>query len=189
MSKIGRKPINLADVQVTVKNNEIQYKGKNHSGVYYLPADLQARVVEGKLFIEPKTGARETGRSVTSNVWGLHRALIANALQGAAQNFERRVEINGLGFKAAVTGEKVQFTLGYTHKIMVDLPKEVKLVVDKTGQKLTFTSFDKAKLGQICAFVRSLRPPEPYKGTGIKYAEEIIRKKAGKAKVGAEGGA
>ena len=184
MSKIGRKPISLADVQVAVKNNELQYKGKNHSGVYYLPDNVQVRVVEGKLFVEPKTGSRVSG-----NVWGLHRALIANALQGAAQNFERRVEINGLGFKAAVTGEKVQFTLGYTHKIMVDLPKEVKLSVDKTGQKLTFTSFDKAKLGQICAFVRSLRPPEPYKGTGIKYAEEIIRKKAGKAKVGAEGGA
>jgi len=184
MSKIGRKPINLANVQVTVKDNEIHYKGKNHSGVCYLPVNITARVADDKLFIEPKSGVR-----VGSNVWGLHRALIANALLGAVQNFERNVEINGLGFKAVVTGDKVQFTLGYTHKIFVDLPKEVKLSVDKTGQKLTFSSFDKEKLGQICAFVRSLRPPEPYKGTGIKYAEEIIKKKAGKSKVGAEGGA
>lgn len=184
MSKIGRKPIAFADVQVTVKNNEIHYKGKNHSGVYYLPANFTARVEDDKLFVEPKAGMRVEGC-----FWGLQRALIANALRGAVQNFERNVEINGLGFKAVVMGDKVQFALGYTHKIIIDLPKEVKLTVDKTGQKLTFTSFDKEKLGQVCALVRSLRPPEPYKATGIKYAEEIIRKKAGKAKVGAEGGA
>jgi large subunit ribosomal protein L6 len=182
MSKIGKKPINTAGVQVTIKGNEIHYKGKNHSGVYNLPSYMTARLDNEKLFIEKKAGAR-----VENCVWGLHRALIANALVGAVQSFERAIEINGLGFKAALTGNSVQFTLGYTHKITLELPKEVKLVIDKTGQKLTFTSFDKQKLGQICALVRSLRPPEPYKGTGIKYTEEIIRKKAGKAKAGAEG--
>jgi large subunit ribosomal protein L6 len=184
MSKIGRKPLVVANVQVTFNGQEIQYKGKNHSGVYSLPVNLSARLENDKLFIEPKAGVE-----VTSNVWGLHRALIANAILGSARDFERRLEINGLGFKAQVTGNKVLFSLGYTHKINLDLPKEVKLTVDKTGQKLTFTSFDKEKLGQTCALIRSFRPPEPYKGTGIKFVEEIIKKKAGKAKAGAEGGA
>lgn len=184
MSKIGRKPILIADVQVDVKGSEIHYKGKNHSGTYFLPSTMAARLDGKKLFVAPVEQ-----KNVANNQWGLHRALIANAIKGAAKDFEKNLEINGLGFKAQLSGNKVTFSLGYTHKITLDLPKEVKLTVDKTGQKLIFSSFDKEKLGYICSYVRSLRPPEPYKATGIKYAEEIIRRKAGKAKVGAEGGA
>ena len=184
MSKIGRKPLMISGITVTIKDQEIQYKGKNNSGTYFLPQDFTVRIENNKLFVEPKKGLEVEGCQ-----WGLHRALIANALAGAAGDFERKVEINGLGFKVQLTGNKMVFALGYTNKITLDLPKEVKLTIDKTGQKLSFTSFDKEKLGQICALVRSLRPPEPYKGTGIKYAEEIIKKKAGKAKAGAEGAA
>ncbi len=182
MSKIGKRPIDVGSVQVKIKDNQIDYKGKNHSGVYTLPPTLSVRLDGSKLFIEQITSDK-----ATRNVWGLHRALLASTLAGAAQDFSRSLEIHGLGFKAQVSGNSVVFSLGYTHKINLDLPKEVKLTVDKTGQKLTFTSFDKEKLGQVCASVRALRPPEPYKGTGIKFAEEVIRRKAGKAKAGAEG--
>lgn len=182
MSKIGRKPLAISGLTVTIKGNDIHYKGKNHSGTYFLPSDFTARIENDKLFVEPHANAKVEGCQ-----WGMHRALLANALAGATHDFERKVEINGLGFKAQLAGDKITFSLGYTNKITLDLPKEVKLTIDKTGQKLSFTSFDKEKLGQICALVRSLRPPEPYKGTGIKYAEEIIKKKAGKAKAGSEG--
>lgn len=182
MSKIGKKPIDIAGVQVTVNNNEISYIGKNHTGSYFLPVGLSARVDDSKLFIEQVSRDRST-----SNEWGLHRALMACAILGAAKDFTRNLEINGLGFKAQISGSSVVFALGFTHKITMELPKEVKLTVDKTGQKLAFTSFDKEKLGHVCATVRSFRPPEPYKGTGIKYAEEIIKRKAGKAKAGSEG--
>ncbi len=182
MSKIGKKPIEFANVQVDVKGQDIHYKGKGHSGVYHLPENLTAHIENKRLFIQPKEK-----HEVRGNLWGMHRAMINNALVGAAKDFERIIEINGLGFKGQLAGNVITFTLGYTHKVTVNLPKEVKLSIDKTGQKLTFSSFDKEKLGHVCSIVRALRPPEPYKGTGVKYAEETIRKKAGKAKVAAEG--
>jgi len=181
MSKIGKKPIVFSDVQVDVKDQEIHYKGKNHSGTYLLPDFLTAKVEDQKLFIYPKEGEKNR-----KNFWGMHRALLANILQGAQKDFEQLIEISGLGYKGQLSGNNVIFSLGYSHKVTIDLPKDVKLSIDKTGQKLTFSSFDKEKLGQICALTRSLRPPEPYKLTGIKLAGEFVRKKAGKAKAAAE---
>ncbi len=117
--------------------------------------------------------------------WGLHRALLANEIYGAEVGFEKKIEINGLGYKASVSGSKVVFALGYSHKIDLNLPEGVTLEVDKSGQKLTFKGSNKELVGQVCSLVRSLRPPEPYKGTGVKLATETIRRKAGKAKAAA----
>lgn len=183
MSKIGNRPIVTTGVQVTVKDNEIHFKGKNHSGVYKLSDNVMATVEGDKLYIRPAQGKKCKGCE-----WGLHRALMANAIKGALKDFESAIEINGLGFKVQASGKNLIFSLGYTHKITMELPDEVKLSVDKTGQKLLFTSFDKEKLGHVCALVRSLRPPEPYKGTGVKLASETIARKAGKAKAGAAAG-
>jgi large subunit ribosomal protein L6 len=108
--------------------------------------------------------------------------LLANEIHGADVGFVKQLQINGLGFKAALSGNKVVFTLGYTHKIELPLPKEVSLEIDKTGQLLTFKSFDRMVLGEVCDKVRSFRVPEPYKGTGIKYSDEVIVRKAGKTK-------
>lgn len=181
MSKIGRKPISFGDVQVEIKGQEVHYKGKNHSGVYFLPDFLTTKVENNKLFLSLKEGVKDK-----NNLWGMHRALLANALNGAAKNFELLVEITGLGYKGTLSGNKITFALGYSHKIDLDLPENIKVSIDKTGQKLTFSSFDKERLGQLCAKVRALRPPEPYKLTGIKVAGEVLRKKAGKAKGSAE---
>ena len=181
MSKIGRKPIIFGDLQVTVKGQEVSFKGKNHSGVYFLPDFLTATVEGHKLILQLKAGEEDR-----INFWGMHRALLANALKGAEKDFELQVEIVGLGHKAALSGHKITLSLGFSHKIDVDLPADIKLAIDKTGQKLTFTSFDKEKLGQICALIRSFRPPEPYKLTGVRLAGEVIHKKAGKAKSGTE---
>jgi len=181
MSKIGRKPISFGDLTVEIKGQEVHYKGKNNSGVYFLPDFLTAKVEGHKLFLIVKDGEKDK-----NNFWGMHRALLANVLGGAEKDFERLVEITGLGYKGILSGNKITFSLGYSHKIDLELPKVVKVVIDKTGQKLTFSSFDKEELGLFCARVRALRPPEPYKLTGIKVAGEVIRKKAGKAKAGSD---
>ena len=182
MSKIGRKPIDIKGIQVTISGQTVQFKGPKASGAHELPVELQA-VVEGDKFrIEPR--AKNTSRFVRMN-WGLHRALLSNALQGSVTPFEKQVKITGLGFKAALAGKRVDFTLGYTHKLAVDLPDHVTVEIDKTGQLLTVRSADREALGAICDRIRSFRPPEPYKGTGIKLGDEVIIRKAGKSKAAA----
>jgi large subunit ribosomal protein L6 len=183
MSKIGRKPIDIGSVQVEIKGQSIQYKGKKNSGTYEVPSELAVELKDKKVLMQPaKTKNARLSQREINRVWGLHRALLANEIKGADVAFEKELHINGLGFKAAVSGQKVVFSLGYSHKINFELPKEVTLEVDKTGQKLIFKSFDKFLVGQICSEVKAMRPPEPYKGTGIKIANEIIARKAGKTK-------
>lgn len=182
MSKIGRKPIELGGVAVDIQGHNITYKGKKTSGTYVLPESLVAHVDNGSLTLKVSPDiAKKDVRSVNC-VWGLHRALLYNTLRGASQDFEKKLEIHGLGFKAVLSGQKIVFTLGYSHKIDFELPKEVTLEVDKTGQKLLFKSADKEILGHVCSKIRALRKPEPYKGTGIKYSTEEIARKAGKTK-------
>lgn len=177
MSKIGRKPIDIGSVQVEIKGNEIFYKGKKASGTFVLDNLLGAELKGKSLYLVPQKIT-----SATNRIWGLDRALLANKIKGADIGFEKQLRINGLGFKGALSGSKIQFSLGFSHKIDFDLPKDVTVEIDKTGQLLTFKSFDKDLLGQVCSEVRNLRKPEPYKGTGIQYVNEVIRRKAGKAK-------
>lgn len=179
MSKIGRKAINIGNAQVDIKGNEIHYKGKKASGVYSLNRSLEAELKGKELFIRPLKDNADHNVNV---VWGLDRALLSNKLIGSDVGFEKQLKINGLGFKAVASGSKIQFSLGFSHKIDFVLPANVTIEIDKSGQLLTLKSFDKDLLGQVCSDVRALRPPEPYKGTGVQYANEIIRRKAGKAK-------
>lgn len=180
MSKIGRRPIAIGSVSVDIKGNEIHFKGKNNSGVYVLPKELRAELNEGELRIKLADGVKQS-RDI-NRIWGMHRALLSNEIRGADVGFDKEVQITGLGYKAAISGNKVTFSLGYSHKIDFELPKEVSLKIDKTGQKLTFSSFDRQKLGQVCGLVKALRKTEPYKGTGIKLATDTIIRKAGKTK-------
>lgn len=177
MSKIGRKPINIADVTVEVNGNAISFTGKKNTGVHTLPDSLKAEIIDKTLVISAARKGSDTNR-----VWGLNRALLSNKIIGASAGFEKQVRIVGLGFKAIAQGPKIQFSLGYSHKIDYELPAGVTVEIDKTGQLLTCRSSDKDILGLACSKIRSLRLPEPYKGTGIQYANEVIRRKAGKAK-------
>jgi large subunit ribosomal protein L6 len=183
MSKIGRKPIDIGNVRVEIKNNEVHYSGSKQSGVYIIPSALSAQL-NGKqlLLVVNNDVVKRTHVRDINRIWGLHRALLTNKIKGAQQEFEKKLEINGLGFKAAVSGKKVTLSLGYSHKIDFNLPNEVSLEIDKTGQKLVFKSSNKEILGEVCSSVRALRPPEPYKGTGIKLVSEVIARKAGKTK-------
>ncbi len=182
MSKIGRKPIDITGVQVEIKGQEIHYKGPRSSGIHLLPEVLTAQVQDNTLILTAhKEGKIDRARELNS-MWGLHRALLANEIAGARAEFEKKVEIIGLGYKAVKSGTKLVFSLGYSHKIDFAFPKDVAIDIDKTGQKLTLKSFDKQLLGQVCSTICSLRLPEPYKGTGIKLESEVIKRKAGKTK-------
>lgn len=186
MSKIGRKPIQLDGVKVDIKGQDVHYNGPKASGVYHLSPELQAQVKDGALYVAPAGDKNNMSQKQLRNiysVWGLQRALLANELIGAAKEFEKTLEINGLGYKAALAGKKIVLTLGYSHKIEQDIPVGIALEVDKSGQKIKVKSFDKILVGQFCSDIRKLREPEPYKGKGIKLQSEVIfRKSAGKGK-------
>jgi large subunit ribosomal protein L6 len=185
MSKIGRKPINIAGVAVDVKGQAIHYKGAHAAGVHHIPAELNVSVKDNKLYIavNAKNNMSTKEQSFVNRMWGLHRALLANELGGAAQEFEKMLEINGLGYKAAVAGKKIVFTLGYSHKIEKDIPAGISVDIDKSGQKVKVKSSDRCLVGQFCSEIKELRLPEPYKGKGIKLQNEVIfRKAAGKGK-------
>ena len=180
MSKIGRKPIDLGNVSVEIKNNQVSYKGTKSSGTYQLPDEVKVVVDANKLWLKP-AHEEKTTRDF-NRVWGMHRALLSNTIVGAGAGFVKDVVITGLGFKGVLVGNKITFSLGYSHKIDFELPKEVSLQIDKSGQKLTFSSFDKQKLGQVCSLIKAFRKTEPYKQTGIRLLTDIVIKKAGKTK-------
>lgn len=186
MSKIGRKPIHLDGVKVEIQGQEVHYKGPKASGVYHLPSELNAQIKDTALFIAPVESKADMSSKQLSKIyreWGLHHALLANELSGASKEFEKLLEINGLGYKAAVAGNKIILTLGYSHKIEKDVPAGISIEIDKSGQKVKVKSFDKNLVGQFCSNIRKLREPEPYKGKGIKLQSEVIfRKSAGKGK-------
>lgn len=184
MSKIGRKYINTEGVQVEIKPDGIHYSGKHASGIHIIPAELQASIPEPNHLL---IGVGDTPHAELSikvkQLWGLHRALLASAIRGALTPFERVLEIKGLGFKAVLRGTTLEFSLGYSHKKNFELPAGITADVDKkTGQKITLTGSNKELLGLVASKIRAFRKPEPYKGTGIAYAGEKIRRKAGKTK-------
>ncbi len=183
MSKIGRRPIALGTTKVEVKGQEVHYSGEKGSGVYELPKELTAQVRESELFVQPNVDVTSKMRPREVNrIWGLHRALLANTIKGSQEEFEKKLKITGLGYKAVVSGKKIVFSLGYSHKKDFELPDDVSLEVDRTGQLLTIRSKNKMLVGQVCSKIKQLRMPEPYKGTGIQLTTEVIARKAGKAK-------
>lgn len=186
MSKIGRKPIKIDGVQVDVRGQEVHYKGPKASGVYMLSPELSAHVEGSNLYVvsaQNREGMAQKQLRNVHRVWGLQRALLANELNGAAQEFEKLLEIVGLGYKAALADKKIILTLGYSHKIEKDIPAGITLEIDRSGQKVKVKSVNRFLVGDFCREIRALREPEPYKGKGIKLQTEVIfRKSAGKGK-------
>ena len=181
MSRIGRLPLAIpSGVNVDLDGNSVRVKGPKG---------------ELRRTLHPRVGiAREDGKLVVSRrseekfdkaLHGLSRTLVSNMIEGVTKGFERTLEINGTGYRAQLQGKKLQLTLGYSHPVEVDPPAGIAFVVE-TPQKLRVTGIDKEAVGEVAAKIRALRVPDPYKAKGIKYAEETIRRKAGKAgKVGA----
>lgn len=183
MSKIGRKPIDVLDTKVELKGREVHYRGAHGSGVHVIPEGLDVSLVDKHLVLVPVAGVPL--RRIKA-VWGLHRALLASKVSGVSKPFEKKIIIVGLGYKAALSGSTLTLSLGFSHKIELAVPKDVTIDIDKSGQRVTVRSHDKELVGSVCDMIRNCRPPEPYKGTGVKLENEVIRRKAGKAKSGGD---
>lgn len=181
MSRIGKQPIAIPDkVKVAVEGGLVRIEGPKGKSALQVAAPMKVTVEGNKL-----TVARSTETRADRSLHGLTRSLLANMLHGVTQGYQRTLEIAGVGFKAEVRGKDVHFAIGFSHPMVFRLPegvsaewKELK-VGDKQGE-VVLKSHDKDLLGRTAAKVRALRPAEPYKGKGIKYAEETIRRKVGK---------
>ncbi len=175
MSRIGRKVIPVPKgVTLSQKAGQFSVKGPKGELVKNLPAGISIKLEADKLVVSRADDSRDNRAR-----HGLVRAHLANMVKGVTEGWTRELEINGVGYRAEVAGDTVTFALGYAHPIVFKLPKIVSAKVEKN--RLTLSSADKDLLGQIAAKVRELRPPEPYKGKGIKYVEEVIKRKVGKA--------
>lgn len=181
MSRIGKKPISIpggVNVNVTPQN-EIVVKGPKGELRQAIDRDIKINVQDGEIIIE-----RPTDQIRHRALHGLYRALIANMVQGVTEGFKRELELVGVGYRAAVTGQQIDMALGFSHNIIMELPKEIKAsATAEKGQnpRIILESIDKQLLGQVAAKIRSLRKPEPYKGKGVRYSDEVVRRKAGKS--------
>ncbi|MBS1598573.1 MAG: 50S ribosomal protein L6 [Bacteroidetes bacterium] len=181
MSRIGNKPISVASgITVTVSNdNVITVKGPKGELKQTIDRDIKVEVKDNTIvFTRPTDQIRHRA------LHGLYRALLANMVKGVAEGYKRQLELIGVGFKASSQGNLLDLALGYSHNIIFEIPKELKVT---TGQekgenpKITLEGTDKQLIGQVAAKIRGLRKPEPYKGKGVRYVGEVVRKKAGKA--------
>ncbi|MFQ5902111.1 MAG: 50S ribosomal protein L6 [Candidatus Binatia bacterium] len=181
MSRIGKMPISIPDgVKVALEGGAIRVEGPKGKLKAEVPSGIQVKVEGSQLRVD-----RETEEGKVKALHGLTRKLIANMVEGVSRGFSRVLEINGVGYRAEAKGTDLHLTLGYSHPVLFPLPPGVMATVDRQTL-LTLHSADKQLLGKVAAMIRALRPPEPYKGKGVKYREEVIRRKAGKA-VGAAG--
>jgi large subunit ribosomal protein L6 len=181
MSRIGKLPVNLPKgVTVSVSdNNMVTVKGPLGELSQTVDKDLKVEVVDSQVVI-----SRPSESKNHKSLHGLFRAIIANMVTGVSQGYRKELELVGVGFRAEAKGQQLEMSLGYSHEIILQLPKEVK-VETKTERRsnpiITLSSIDKQLIGHVAAKIRSLRPPEPYKGKGIKFVGEQLRKKAGKS--------
>lgn len=177
MSRIGKKVVPLPQgVTATVKDRDVKVKGPK--------GELSLRVVEGVEVKLEKTGISVTPKEMTEAAraqWGMQRTLVNNLVEGVSKGFSQTLEINGVGYRAAIQGKNLQLQLGYSHDVIYPIPAGIDIKCEKPTIVIVSGS-DKQKVGQVSAEIRGFRKPEPYKGKGIKYAEEKIRRKEGKKK-------
>jgi len=174
MSRIGRKVIALPKgVALTVGKTELSVKGPKGELKRIVPAGVSVKVAGQEAHVERADDSRENRAK-----HGMLRAMLANMVKGVAEGWERQLEINGVGYRAEVAGQKLNMALGFSHPVVFDLPKGIAAKVDKNF--IILNGIDRELLGQTAAKIREIRPPEPYKGKGIKYVEEVIRRKVGK---------
>lgn len=180
MSRIGKAAITIPQgVSVSVKENTVTVKGKLGELTQEVKENIAIKQEDGKIMLENKGTTKESNA-----LHGLYRALVNNMVVGVSTGFTKELELVGVGFRATNQGQKLDMALGFSHNIIMELPKEVKVeTVNEKGKNpiIKLTSYDKQLLGMICAKIRSFRKPEPYKGKGIKFVGEELRRKAGKS--------
>jgi large subunit ribosomal protein L6 len=181
MSRIGKKAVTIPDgVTISVgKDNVVTVKGKKGELKQEIDRDITVEIAEGKVSF-----GRPTDQIRHRALHGLYRSLVSNMVKGVTDGYIRKLELIGVGFKASNQGNLLDLSLGYSHNIIFEIPKELKLVTaQEKGQNpsITLEGIDKQLIGQVAAKLRGLRKPEPYKGKGVRYVGEVVRKKAGKA--------
>ena len=180
MSRIGKAPITVpAGVSIQVKDNVVTVKGPKGELSQEVNPEITVNVEEGQIELTRPSDAREH-----RSLHGLYRALINNIVVGVSEGYKKEMELVGVGYRATSTGQVLELALGFSHAIYIKMPKEIKVEAKTERNKnplIILESADKQLLGQVCAKIRSLRKPEPYKGKGIKFVGEVIRRKSGKS--------
>jgi large subunit ribosomal protein L6 len=176
MSRIGKLPIPVpAGVEVKIDGSVVEVKGPKGSLTHTVPAPIQVALEDGAIVV-----SRPDDERTSRSLHGLTRTLIANNITGVTAGFSKGLEIVGTGYRVTQKGAALEFALGYSHPITVEPPAGISFVVDG-NTKLTVVGIDKQAVGEVAANIRKLRKPEPYKGKGVRYAGEVVRRKAGKA--------
>lgn len=177
MSRIGKQPIELPNkVEVDIRGSEVTVKGPKGTLTRPMPPDMRIKVEGGVLTVERPTDHRNH-----RSLHGLTRALLANMVHGVSEGFSKSLEIVGTGYRAEMQGETLILYLGYSHPIEFPPPEGISFEVPRGGRTVTVQGYDKELVGEIAARIRRQRPPEPYKGKGVRYEGEHVRRKAGKA--------
>src|SRR5579884_3494286 len=176
MSRIGKLPVAVPNgVNVTINDGEVQVKGPKGELRQRVLQHVAVKLEDGKVIVERKGDAKEQ-----RSAHGLTRTLVSNMIEGVSKGFRKSLEIQGVGYRAAKSGDALNLTLGYSHPVSYKPPAGITLSVEGTN-KIHVDGIDKQQVGQVAAEIRDLRAPEPYKGKGVRYAAEVVRKKLGKA--------
>ena len=177
MSRIGKKAVAVpSGVTAGVEGQTVKVKGPKGALELVLHDDVAARVEDGAIKIDPRADTRRARA-----MWGLARSLVSNVVAGVTKGFERRLEITGVGYRAAVQGKNLQLSLGYSHEVLYPIPDGIAIATPRPIE-IVVTGIDKQRVGQVAAELRDYRPPEPYKGKGVRFAGEYIFRKEGKKK-------
>ncbi|WP_193178150.1 50S ribosomal protein L6 [Oricola nitratireducens] len=177
MSRIGKKPVAIPDgVTATVDGQTVTAKGPKGELKYVVNDEVLVAMEDGAVSVEPRDQSKDA-----RSKWGMSRSMIQNIVDGVKEGFERKLEINGVGYRAAMQGKNIQLSLGFSHEVVYQVPEGVTAATPKPTE-IVLTGIDKQQLGQVASEIRKYRSPEPYKGKGVKYAEETIIRKEGKKK-------
>lgn len=184
MSRIGKKAILIPEgVHVQIENSTITVKGPKGELSRTMRPEIELQMKEGKIFVSPKRGLDSKTMKKTPAFWGLTAALVRNMIEGVGKGFEKKLELVGIGYRASLEGDDLILSVGFTHPVKIARPEGIKFSIEKNI--ITISGPDKELVGQISARIRKVKPPEPYKGKGIRYVGEHIRRKLGKKAVGA----
>jgi large subunit ribosomal protein L6 len=177
MSRIGKKPIPVpTGVTASVEGQTVKMKGPKGALQFVVPDEVSVKLEDGKVKVDPRNESKRA-----RSMWGTSRTLVNNLVTGVTKGFERKLEITGVGYRAAVQGKNLQLALGYSHDVVYPIPEGIAIATPKPTE-ITISGIDVQKVGQVAAEIRAFRPPEPYKGKGVKYAGEYIFRKEGKKK-------
>ncbi|WP_336487230.1 50S ribosomal protein L6 [Methylobacterium nigriterrae] len=177
MSRVGKKPVSVpSGVTATVNGQTVKMKGSKGELQFVVPSLVNVALDNGAITVEPKNQSKEA-----RSLWGTSRAQVANLVEGVSKGFEKRLEITGVGYRAAMAGKALKLSLGYSHDIEYEIPAGITITTPKPTE-IVVAGIDRQRVGQVAAEIRDYRGPEPYKGKGVKYAGEFIFRKEGKKK-------